>query len=172
MKKSSIITCCFVLTTSNAVGAAPVVAGKSTVAHEEKQVAGFLDVPVGHWAYDAISRLCDCGIIEADRVNRKILLTRYEFAVLAGRLVKPQQANSRVERKDIVEVVAKRFGSSSPQAQKTSDTKLSKEECADILIALCTEFETELNILGVDYRSWQHCPAPFEKRKPSPTTRR
>ena len=54
----------------------------------------FSDVPRGHWAYDAIQRAVDAGILEGvdGKFMGKKLITRHQMAVITAKLL------DRIER--------------------------------------------------------------------------
>jgi len=82
----------------------------------------FVDVPLNHWAYDAVSKLSAAGIIVGypdGTFQGSKPVTRYEFAMAVARAL-----------------------------AKVDETKASKEDLA-LLKKLVVEFQDELNALGV-----------------------
>jgi hypothetical protein len=137
-----------------AVAPAIVAPRLTTPAHAQAATAEYPDVPRGHWAYDAINKLSQAGIIEgysmADgggfKGNRA--MTRYEFAVAIARLLEkiqvptPQTVVTPAAAPDL-----------SPYALKTDIPDISnlatKTELNDAIAALRAEFADELARLGV-----------------------
>ena len=76
------------------VAAAPAIVAPQLVATANAQpamaTADYPDVPKNHWAYDAINKLSQAGIIEGrpgGTYNGNQAMTRYEFAVAIARLL-------------------------------------------------------------------------------------
>jgi len=71
----------------------------------------FVDVPKGHWAYDAVSRLAQDGVIMGDSAtvfNGGKVVTRYEMAkVVANAVSKMDTANA--EDQALIEKLSKEF---------------------------------------------------------------
>ncbi|MBP2665011.1 MAG: S-layer protein [Firmicutes bacterium] len=71
----------------------------------------FVDVPKGHWAYDAVSRLAQDGVIMGDSAtvfNGGKVVTRYEMAkVVANAVSKMDKANA--EDQALIEKLSKEF---------------------------------------------------------------
>lgn len=131
----------------------PVAVAQDAAATTREQ-AEYPDVPRNHWAYEAINRLSQAGIIEGYSVaegggykgNRA--MTRYEFAVAIARLLNnmppPGQGiqgiqGERGERGERGEV-----GPAGPAAVGG----ITRQEVEDLIAALRREFADELSRLG------------------------
>jgi len=79
------------LTALLAVAAATPAIVAPTVAHAQATTNAFADVPQGHWAYDALQKLAQAGIVEGypptGEYKGARTMTRYEFAVAIARLL-------------------------------------------------------------------------------------
>ena len=109
--------------------------------------AEYPDVPRNHWAYEAINKLSQAGIIEGYSIadgggfkgNRA--MTRYEFAVAIARLL------------DRIQVPVPVAGTSTTTQVENNyvlpDTVVMRPELNDAIAALRAEFADELSRLGV-----------------------
>ncbi|SJZ47004.1 S-layer homology domain-containing protein [Selenihalanaerobacter shriftii] len=89
----------------------------------------FTDVPLGHWAYDAISKVAELGLMEGTPegdFNGEESMTRYEMAVTTARIA------------DMVE----------KKSAQLSDGQ--KKEVQQMLSALETEFSQELELVKAE----------------------
>lgn len=69
------------------------------------------DVPENHWAYQAIKKLAEAGIIEgydSGRFNGDKVLTRYEFAVIVAKAIEKEEVATN-EQKVIINKLADEY---------------------------------------------------------------
>lgn len=109
----------------------------------------FVDVPEGHWAYDALEKMADRGFIEGypdGTFQGKRPITRYEIAIIVARLVDTLEkkigemkvAGVSKKEEEEVEVVPGKFVS-------TEEFK----EFESTVTKLASEFQDELAAIGV-----------------------
>ena len=111
--------------------------------------AEYPDVPEGHWAYNAIDRLSQAGIVEGlpngNYAGNKAM-TRYEFAVAIARLIErfPTTDGGGTQ-------IPGPVGPAGPQGPPgaAAPGTITREEVNDLLAALRREFADELARLGV-----------------------
>ncbi len=137
--------------------AAPVMAGP------------YSDVPASHWAYDAVNTLSATGIITGfpdGTFKGNDTLTRYQIAVLVGRVLDAVEAetallNEKVEAvengltagqaEDVIAIFKSLLAKYSPEADMPENlTAIQAEEVAGIVEALSLEFKFELEAMGKD----------------------
>ena len=124
----------------------------------------FADVPIDHWAYDAVSQLQDLGIIIGypdGTFSGRRALTRYEFAMALSRAI-PVIV-------DMVEVPAQHSaggGISEADVNKLIDDKIGKLDIPtlDTLNRSINEFRDELSGMGVDLDAVKRDLASIEER--------
>lgn len=131
----------------------------------------FADVPVDHWAYEAVSQLQDQGVIIGypdGTFSGKRAMTRYEFAVAISRLI------------PVIQDMVKPGGTTPPDlsgyASKSELADLEKKlsgmgKGGDVTMAdldavkkLVNEFKDELSGLGVDLDALKRDVASLEER--------
>ncbi|MGM0470921.1 MAG: S-layer homology domain-containing protein [Bacillota bacterium] len=89
----------------------------------------FTDVPAGHWAYEAVSKVSELGIMEGTpqgEFNGKESVSRYRMAIITARII------NQIEKKE----------------NKLDEQK--KQEVKDIVSKLEQEFEEELELIQSD----------------------
>ena len=128
----------------------------TSVAHAQTAVAEYPDVPRGHWAYEAINKLSQAGIIEGlpnGNYYGNKPMTRYEFAVAIARLLEristgvgpagPQGETGPVGP-------AGAAGAQGPAGTVgTNPTGMTRDEVNDLINSLKREFADELARMGV-----------------------
>lgn len=100
------------------------------------------DVPVGHWAYDAVRSLVDEGYLEGYPDGSFLgnrTLTRYEFATVIKRIIDGMS-----------DQLVHRSAGDSPQAPSTPDTPRQTVKPEDLAAVkkLVEEFKPELAVIG------------------------
>lgn len=108
-------------------------------------VYALVDVPDGHWAYEAIQKMIQEGLMEGfpdDTFQGKRPVTRYEMAVLLAR------AMDKVETK-LKDLEKKVLGENKEPDGKFAEIK-SLEELKAALDKLSQEFKTELEKVGAE----------------------
>jgi len=132
--------------------------------------AEYPDVPRGHWAYAAIDRLSQAGIIEGlpngNYAGNKPM-TRYEFAVAIARLL--DRLNTPVSQGGLQGIQGERGpqGETGPQGANAPNT-ITREEVNDLLAALRREFADELARLGVRVDALENRVSNLENRVNAP----
>lgn len=122
----------------------------------------FADVPIDHWAYDAVTQLQDLGIIIGypdGTFSGRRALTRYEFAMALSRAI-PVIV-------DMVEVPAQGSrGLSEADVNKLIDDKIGQLDIPtlDALNRSINEFRDELSGMGVDLDAVKRDLASIEER--------
>ncbi len=131
--------------------------------------AEYPDVPRGHWAYEALNRLSQAGIIEGlpngNYAGNKPM-TRYEFAVAIARLLERMNGAGGVGAVGPVGPVGPQ-GLTGPQGVNAPDT-ITRAEVNDLLAALRREFADELSRLGVRVDSLEGRVSDLENRVTAP----
>jgi len=169
---------------------APAVVAPQLVASAQAQPAGaqtpeYADVPRGHWAYEAIARLSQAGIIEGypdGNYYGNKPMTRYEFAVAIARLLQriptgegggggigpagPQGVPGP-------QGPAGAVGPAGPQLpdlvfKRDIANFITRQEVNDLIAALRKEFADELARLGVRVDNLEVRVGALENRKPVP----
>lgn len=137
--------------------AAPVMAGP------------YSDVPASHWAYDALNKLSATGIITGypdGTYKGNQNLTRYQIAVLVGRVLDAVEAetellNDQIEAvengltagqaEDVIAIFKSLLAKYMPEQELPEGlTAMQAEEVAGIVEALSLEFKFELEAMGKD----------------------
>lgn len=138
---------------------APVVAPSHAPAAIAQETAEYPDVPQNHWAYDAINKLSQAGIIEGmpngTYVGNKPM-TRYEFAVAVARILDktsqgqqgPAGEQGPAGQRGPAGVAGPR-GERGPAGPVDVSKLATKAELRDAINALRNEFAPELKQLGV-----------------------
>jgi hypothetical protein len=112
----------------------------------------FSEVPAGHWAYGACSRLVSCGTLPADRAtgfSGKPALTRFEFATA---ILDPLGEIDRSLRSSRMKLDSKTLLSAAAESlaanPRVTDAEVAR--AASDLARLGTEFAAELRSLSFD----------------------
>ena len=133
---------------------APVVMPSHAPAAIAQETAEYPDVPQNHWAYDAINKLSQAGIIEG-MPNGTYLgnkpMTRYEFAVAVARILDKLSAGAPgAQGPQGEQGVQGPAGQTGPAGQipDVSDF-VKRKDLQDAINALRNEFAPELKALGV-----------------------
>ncbi len=114
----------------------------------------FTDVPSDHWAYDAVDKLQQDGIIIGypdGTFGGKRSLTRYEFAVAIARLMDALPAstgNGGVTKEEVSKMLEGYVKGPLPESQDIS--KKADKADVDAIKKLVDEFRDEIAALGVD----------------------
>jgi len=139
--------------------AAPAIVAPTLVtsAHAQDATAGsneFADVPLGHWAYPALQKLAQAGIVEGYPPTGNYIgqraLTRYEFAVAIARLLDRIPTTETGERVDLgplqgqVDALGNRV--TALEARPIPD--INRAQVQDLIDSLRREFADELARLG------------------------
>jgi len=111
--------------------------------------AEYPDVPQNHWAYVAINKLSQVGLIEATPNGGTCMgcksLTRYEFAVAVARILDKIGA----EPIGAQSVIGKDYMPGLPKTISDVSGFVKRPEIIDAISALRIEFRPELKALGV-----------------------
>jgi hypothetical protein len=134
---------------------APVVMPSHAPAALAQDTAEYPDVPQNHWAYDAINKLSQAGIIEG-MPNGTYMgnkpMTRYEFAVAIARILDKIGGGQGVKGDTGAQGPQGERGPAGP-AGSAANVDLSqyvkRQELTDAINALRNEFAPELKALGV-----------------------
>lgn len=178
-----------------AATAPAIVAPKLVAPAQAQQPAEYPDVPRGHWAYEAINKLSQAGILEGmpdgTYMGNKAM-TRYEFAVAIARLLQkiPTAVPGGGERGlQGIQGVPGPQGAQGPRGEQgpagtnaNIDTSrfatkddirdfIKRAEVNDLIAALRNEFSKELERLGVRVGDLENRVTALENRKiPPPRT--
>lgn len=89
----------------------------------------FTDVPLGHWAYDAISKVAELGIMQGTpegEFNGEKAMSRYEMAITTAKIADMVEENgaqlSEGEKKEVEQMVNKL------QEEFSKELKMIKED--------------------------------------------
>jgi hypothetical protein len=148
--------------------AAPAIVAPQLVAPahaQDRDVAEYPDVPRGHWAYEALNKLSQAGIIEGrpgGNYYGNQPMTRYEFAVAIARLLERGTGGG--------------VGPAGPQgpigpagpAGVSPANQITRDEVNDLIAALRREFADELARLGVRVTALEDRAAALEARVAAP----
>ena len=129
----------------------------TSVAHAQTAVAEYPDVPRGHWAYEAINKLSQAGIIEGlpnGNYYGNKPMTRYEFAVAIARLLERIGPGLQGPKGDTGDTgpagPAGATGATGPAGTGGGPAAdITRAEVNDLIGALRREFSDELARLGV-----------------------
>jgi hypothetical protein len=119
----------------------------------------FSDLPANHWAYDAVSKLVEAGIIEGypdGEYKGQRRMSRYEMAVMVSRAL--DNVYSEMDALDAgltmgqAEDAAAVIRALMEKNLQDEITDGQVEEVADIVDALTYEMEAELRVLGIDLK--------------------
>ena len=126
----------------------------TSVAHAQTAVAEYPDVPRGHWAYEAINKLSQAGIIEGlpnGNYYGNKPMTRYEFAVAIARLLERIGGQGSQGEQGIQGVPgpAGPAGPAGTAGTVGNNNGITRDEVNDLIAALRREFSDELARLGV-----------------------
>jgi hypothetical protein len=149
--------------------AAPAIVAPTLVAPAQAQTATaeYPDVPRGHWAYDAINRLSQAGIIEGlpnGNYGGQKAMTRYEFAVAIARLLERMPASLPPGTDVDLGPLTNRV--TALEARPTPD--ITRAEVNDLIAALRREFADELARLGVRVDALENRVSALENRVAAP----
>jgi len=142
--------------------------------------AEYPDVPRGHWAYEALNRLSQAGIIEGlpnGTYAGNKSMTRYEFAVAIARLLDKMNTGTTYELPAEIAGLPGRVGAlearpdlsgrvAALEARPVPD--IFRAEVNDLIAALRTEFANELSRLGVRVTAVEDRVTILENRVPAP----
>lgn len=125
----------------------------------------FVDVPEGHWAYEAIQKMADRGFIEGypdGTFQGKKPITRYEMAIIIARLVDSLEA--KIGALKSVSAPAKEEG---PKVELPTDLVKQKElqDLKNTVQKLAAEFQDELQALGVRISNLEERVTALEKKE-------
>lgn len=121
----------------------------------------FADVPQDHWAYDAIARLAQNGVIEGypdGTFKGKRTMTRYEFAVAIARIMDQLQPSGQGAK-------GERGETGPPGPPGPPGPGITAEQQA-LLERLANEFAPELRALRADLEALTNRVAALEARGP------
>jgi hypothetical protein len=168
---------------------APAVVAPQLVVSAQAQPAGaqnaeYPDVPRGHWAYEAINKLSQAGVLEGypdGNYYGNKPMTRYEFAVaiarLMGRITVPTQPTGEGRIGPVgpqgPQGPAGAVGPAGPQLpdlvfKRDIANFITRAEVNDLIAALRKEFADELARLGVRVDNLEGRVQALENRKPVP----
>jgi hypothetical protein len=159
MKRKATLSALLALVVGAPALVAPIVAPSLAPTASAQAPAEYPDVPLDHWAYNAINKLSAAGVLEGypnGQYQGNRAMTRYEFAVAIARLLQnlPTGGGPAGPKGDT--------GAAGPAGPK-GDTGatgpagtvpnisnlVTKQELADAIDALRKEFRPELEALGV-----------------------
>lgn len=156
MKRKAALGALLALVVAAPAAIAPIVA--PSMAPNAQAQAEYPDVPLDHWAYNAINKLSAAGIIEgypSGQYNGGRAMTRYEFAVAIARLLenlpKPEVTTSigGVGATGATGAVGPRGEVGPAGAIPDVSIFVRRPELVDAINGLRNEFQTELRALGV-----------------------
>jgi hypothetical protein len=127
------------------------------------QAAEYPDVPSTHWAYAAVNRLSQIGVIEGrpgGTYNGNEPMTRYEFAVAIARLLQRIAPTQQVDLTPLTTRITTLEGRPVPD--------IFRADVVELINALRTEFRDELNRLGVRVTDLENRVSLIENRVPAP----
>lgn len=156
MKRNAALSALLALVVGAPALVAPIAAPSLAPTAQAQAPAEYPDVPLDHWAYNAINKLSQAGVLEGypnGQYQGNRAMTRYEFAVAIARLLQnggiggvagPQGATGAAGS-------AGATGATGPQgpAGPLLPDLVRRGELNDALNALRQEFRTELAALGV-----------------------
>jgi len=169
---------------------APAVIAPQLVASAQAQPAGaqnaeYPDVPRGHWAYEAINKLSQAGVLEGypdGNYYGNKPMTRYEFAVAIARLLQRQGPTTQAVKGDKGD--RGDVGPAGPAGPAGAGSNfvlpndlvrtgqianfITRQEVNDLIAALRKEFADELARLGVRVDNLEGRVSALENRKPVP----
>lgn len=176
MKRKAVLSALLAVAMAAPAVIAPSVA--PSLAPNVQAQAEYPDVPLDHWAYNAINKLSQAGIIEGypnGTYSGGRAMTRYEFAVAIARILQNIQAK---------EGPAGPQGVPGPKGDKgdKGDTGAAgtgggttlpadlvhRKELQDAIAALTNEFKTELSALGVRVDNLENRVTALENRVVKP----
>jgi hypothetical protein len=159
MKRKATLSALLALVVGAPALVAPIVAPSLAPTASAQAPAEYPDVPLDHWAYNAINKLSAAGILEGypnGQYQGNRAMTRYEFAVAIARLLQnlPQGGNGVVGPKGDTGATGPvgpvgPVGPAGSAANVDLSNLVTKAELRDALDALRKEFRPELEALGV-----------------------
>jgi hypothetical protein len=153
MKRKAALSALLALAVAAPAVIAPI-AAPSMAPTAQAQVE-YPDVPLDHWAYNAINKLSQAGIIEghpSGQYNGGRAMTRYEFAVAIARLLEKigpggGEKGDKGDKGDTGATGA--TGATGPAGPVDISNLVTQGQLRDAIAALTTEFQNELRALGV-----------------------
>lgn len=128
--------------------------------------AEYPDVPRNHWAYDALNKLSQAGVIEGRPGGNYVgnePMTRYEFAVAIARLLERIKAPDQVQPYNDTEL---RNRITTLEGRPVPD--IFRADVVELINALRNEFRDELNRLGARVDTLEGRVTALENRVPAP----
>ncbi|MCE5200300.1 MAG: S-layer homology domain-containing protein [Armatimonadota bacterium] len=113
----------------------------------------FTDVPTDHWAYDAVNRLQQDGVIIGypdGTFAGKRTITRYEFAVAIARVLDTVRPGATGITREELNSALSQYAKKSDIPAAANLANLATKADVDALRKLVDEFRDELAALGVD----------------------
>lgn len=160
-----------------AVAAPSVVVPQLVAPAQAQDKAEYPDVPRGHWAYEAINKLSQAGIIEGlpnGTYAGNKPMTRYEFAVAIARILDKMGGTGTTgptfDPTDINNRLTALENAPKPTPVPTPDLSnyITKQEVNDLIAALRREFADELARLGVRVDALENRVSNLENRVAAP----
>lgn len=143
----------------------------ATMAVPSNAQGAFADVPIDHWAYEAVSQLQDHGIIIGypdGTFSGKRALTRYEFAVALSRAIPVildmvETEGPGISRAQVQQMIDNAVGNI-PTTNGGPTGNFASQSDVDALRRTTNEFRDELVQLGVDVDALKRDLASLEER--------
>lgn len=160
MKRKAALSALLALVVAAPAVVAPSMAPSLAPNANAQQAAEYPDVPLDHWAYNAINKLSAAGIIEGypnGTYSGGRAMTRYEFAVAIARLLQSGGLGGGADGPAGPQGVAGPQGPAGPAGAvgpqgpmgPVDPEFVKRKELNDAIAALRNEFRTELAALGV-----------------------
>lgn len=156
MKRKAALSALLALAVGTPALVAPIVAPSLAPVAQAQAPAEYPDVPLDHWAYNAINKLSQAGVLEGypnGQYQGNRAMTRYEFAVAIARLLQNQAPGTKGDKGDKGDAGAAgatgATGARGPAGPVDISNLVTKPELRDALDALKKEFKDELAALGV-----------------------
>jgi hypothetical protein len=155
MKRKAVLSALLAVAMAAPAVIAPSVA--PSLAPNVQAQAEYPDVPLDHWAYNAINKLSQAGIIEGypnGTYSGGRAMTRYEFAVAIARILQNIQAVPGPKGDTGATGATGPAGAQGAKGEPGTLANLPadlvhRKDLQDAIAALTNEFKTELNALGV-----------------------
>lgn len=156
MKRKAAMSALLALAVGTPALVAPIAAPSLAPVAQAQAPAEYPDVPLDHWAYPAINKLSQAGVLEGypnGQYQGNRAMTRYEFAVAIARLLQNMGPGGQGEKGDTGATgpagPAGPAGARGPAGPVDISNLVTKPELRDALDALKKEFQAELAALGV-----------------------
>lgn len=156
MKRNAAMSALLALAVGTPALVAPIAAPSLAPVAQAQAPAEYPDVPLDHWAYPAINKLSQAGVLEgypSGQYNGGRAMTRYEFAVAIARLLQnlPAAGGGPAGPAGVAgaQGPAGPAGPRGPEGPTNIANLVTKGELKDALDALRKEFKDELAALGV-----------------------